>query len=280
MKRLRLSVQFTILFLAFTSCTHIWVAPQFIGRVIDMDGKPIGNVVLQRNINDKIEQVAISSTDGRFSVPAVQEKPKNEDALKNAKASFTFMKNGYRLQSKTWLAKDSELQQKEAPEFKQKDIVLQFSNEPSDDHVEDCGSKEILFKKYAVITSLKSKIKNTPVKSTDWQNWLKGKHVSIPNKPNFAGYYKLIRWACGKSCERFAVIDSRTGKIINLDVTATVGAQFQLKSSLLIIDPVKNVKAQLKNKKLLNPIDTTVYYDWKKDRLQPICKTTTLKSSK
>lgn len=31
--------------------------------------------------------------------------------------------------------------------------------------------------------------------------------------PNFAGHYTLVFWGCGSSCQMFAVVDAKTGKV-------------------------------------------------------------------
>lgn len=33
------------------------------------------------------------------------------------------------------------------------------------------------------------------------------------NEPDFAGYYKIASWGCGSSCQKFALIDMRDGKV-------------------------------------------------------------------
>jgi hypothetical protein len=32
--------------------------------------------------------------------------------------------------------------------------------------------------------------------------------------PNFAGHYALVGWGCGASCNDFAIVDVRSGKVI------------------------------------------------------------------
>lgn len=73
--------------------------------------------------------------------------------------------------------------------------------------------------------------------------------------PNFAGHYALVTWGCGNECGELLVVDVRTGKVYGVlqasgkSVSGSAahlkteileysrGADFQLTSKLLIVDP-------------------------------------------
>ena len=53
---------------------------------------------------------------------------------------------------------------------------------------------------------------------------------------NFAGHYVITEVGCGTSCQQFIVTDATSGKVIET-LVASMGAEFQRDSALLIIDP-------------------------------------------
>lgn len=54
--------------------------------------------------------------------------------------------------------------------------------------------------------------------------------------PNFAGHYTVVSFGCGTQCQDNWVIDEKTGKIIDR-FESIIGVQYDLNSSLLIINP-------------------------------------------
>jgi hypothetical protein len=60
--------------------------------------------------------------------------------------------------------------------------------------------------------------------------------------PNFAGYFTLVSWGCGSSCQEWAVIDARTGRVFDRILRTTAGSEFYLNSRQLIADSPKRVR--------------------------------------
>jgi len=58
---------------------------------------------------------------------------------------------------------------------------------------------------------------------------------------NLAGYYHLASWSCGQDCQKAAIINIKSGRLIAFgaddDLQATNGWQFSATSSLLTINP-------------------------------------------
>lgn len=54
---------------------------------------------------------------------------------------------------------------------------------------------------------------------------------------NYAGHYHLVEASCGVSCQNHAVVDGKTGDIVEYGMRTTGGVQFKLDSSLLIVNP-------------------------------------------
>lgn len=59
--------------------------------------------------------------------------------------------------------------------------------------------------------------------------------------PNFAGHYALAEWECGINCQEYALVDSLTGDIISYGLLSSYGAEYQLDSTLLIINPPQSI---------------------------------------
>jgi hypothetical protein len=59
--------------------------------------------------------------------------------------------------------------------------------------------------------------------------------------PNFAGHFTLVAWGCGSSCQEWAIVDARTGRVFDWLVRSTAGAEFYPNSRLLIVDSPKRV---------------------------------------
>ncbi|MDB4950741.1 MAG: hypothetical protein JWM27_3390 [Gemmatimonadetes bacterium] len=55
---------------------------------------------------------------------------------------------------------------------------------------------------------------------------------------NFAGHYAVVTWGCGTACERFALVDVRTGKVWMSPMELTRGAQYRVDSGLFIANPL------------------------------------------
>jgi hypothetical protein len=59
--------------------------------------------------------------------------------------------------------------------------------------------------------------------------------------PNFAGSYEVISWECGETCQRRAIVDVRTGRIIFLPLESQFGAEFSVTSRVLTLNPPQNL---------------------------------------
>ena len=84
---------------------------------------------------------------------------------------------------------------------------------------------------------------------------------------NFAGKYVVTEWGCGTSCQRFAVINAKTGKIIATDLESSHGAEYQKNSFLLVVNP----QSSWSSLKTLG-LQKTKYYLVKDDELKPYCE--------
>jgi hypothetical protein len=60
--------------------------------------------------------------------------------------------------------------------------------------------------------------------------------------PNFAGHFTLVSWGCGTSCQEWAIIDARMGRVFDWVVRSTAGGEFYPNSRLLIVDSPKLVR--------------------------------------
>jgi hypothetical protein len=82
--------------------------------------------------------------------------------------------------------------------------------------------------------------------------------------PNFAGHYTVVTFGCGTSCQSLAIVDARTGAVYMTQVTADVGAKFQINSQLLVVNPPENIT------RADPPSVTPRYYVWQNNRLRQI----------
>jgi hypothetical protein len=57
--------------------------------------------------------------------------------------------------------------------------------------------------------------------------------------PNFAGHYAVVTWGCGTACERFALVDVRTGKVWMSPMELARGAAYHIDSTLFIANPLE-----------------------------------------
>jgi hypothetical protein len=58
-------------------------------------------------------------------------------------------------------------------------------------------------------------------------------------RPNFAGQYIIVTWACGTACQMHAIIDVKTGKTLEY-LNSSLGLSFRNNSYLLISNPPSN----------------------------------------
>ncbi len=59
--------------------------------------------------------------------------------------------------------------------------------------------------------------------------------------PNFAGHYTVATWGCGTECQGYAIIDAKTGDIVDyepyLEYQVSYGLSFELDSNILTLNP-------------------------------------------
>ena len=64
----------------------------------------------------------------------------------------------------------------------------------------------------------------------------------VSNGPNFAGHYVYAEWGCGSNCGVGAIVDSDTGEIVEFGIMNSHGADFELESKLLVINPPEKME--------------------------------------
>lgn len=75
---------------------------------------------------------------------------------------------------------------------------------------------------------------------------------------NFAKDYLLVEGVCGYDCQNHAIIDSKTGDIVEYGMRTTGGVSFRPDSSLLIVNP--------------KGLNITRYYNLKDGQLHYLCE--------
>lgn len=81
---------------------------------------------------------------------------------------------------------------------------------------------------------------------------------------NFAGHFTLVYWGCGTSCQEYAIVNLKNGKVnmpSGLLGLASYGFIYKLNSRLLIIDPIDSTTMKDFGNKIPNWL-TTRYYLW------------------
>jgi hypothetical protein len=90
--------------------------------------------------------------------------------------------------------------------------------------------------------------------------------------PNFAGHYTFVQWGCGSSCQSFAIVDARTGRVTFGNQSLSVGADYRLDSRLLVANPperwLESYGADATDAVGGNASST--YYRWDGSRLVPL----------
>lgn len=90
--------------------------------------------------------------------------------------------------------------------------------------------------------------------------------------PNFAGHYTVVEWGCGTSCQMHAIVDVKTGSIIEFGLGSVLGLEYKLDSRLLILNP----PSELNNLGEIST-DTVIaaeYYEMKDNRLSILARQT------
>ena len=60
---------------------------------------------------------------------------------------------------------------------------------------------------------------------------------------NFAGHYTVVSIGCGTNCANHALVDTKTGRIIAFGLPSTMGASYNIRSRLLILNPKERFPA-------------------------------------
>jgi hypothetical protein len=66
----------------------------------------------------------------------------------------------------------------------------------------------------------------------------------VASGPNFAGRYTVVTWGCGTHCQRFALVDARTGRTTVSPIHLVRGAEFRENSTLFIANPADEATRQ------------------------------------
>lgn len=56
--------------------------------------------------------------------------------------------------------------------------------------------------------------------------------------PNFAGAYTVVLWGCGTQCQRWAVVDARSGRVHGHPFDAELRVEFRRDSRLVVVNPL------------------------------------------
>jgi len=90
---------------------------------------------------------------------------------------------------------------------------------------------------------------------------------AIGQKPDFAGYYKVVTWGCGTMCQTTALIDARDGKVYFAPFTSLIGVEHRANSRLLVENPPAEVKTYVKDSGERKPKWLeTIYWQWDEDQ--------------
>lgn len=90
--------------------------------------------------------------------------------------------------------------------------------------------------------------------------------------PDFAGHYTVVIWGCGSPCQRFAIVDARTGRVTFGRESLTVRAAYRLDSELLIANPLENWLDAFGSHAVdaIGGYAASHYYRWDGTRLVPL----------
>jgi hypothetical protein len=98
---------------------------------------------------------------------------------------------------------------------------------------------------------------------------------AVAKGPNFAGRYVVVMWGCGTSCQSWAIVDARTGKIHSpLDPTSE-GACFRIDSALFVTDPIDQDTFDRYKGELPDWLETR-YWKWDGNKMIELASTKTV----
>ena len=91
--------------------------------------------------------------------------------------------------------------------------------------------------------------------------------------PNFADHYTLASWGCGSSCQVWAIIDAKTGRVFPKLLQSTAGAEFYPDSRLLILDSPRKVREMFSGQDppaTCAVCGTPAAFVWREDQWEPL----------
>lgn len=94
---------------------------------------------------------------------------------------------------------------------------------------------------------------------------------------NFAGLYTVVSWGCGSNCQLSAVVNRKTGTIINYGLLSEYGLAFEKDSRLLVVNPKSNLPKEEKASGK-SPQASTAYFIVKDDTFVPLTVTSATSS--
>jgi len=138
---------------------------------------------------------------------------------------------------------------------------------------EECGEKIIRFKDYPVKETFQGNPVDLNLKSVKEKDlhFFLGMKPRKNLHPNFSGHFRIIRGGCGIMCKSYVAIDLKDGEPYDLGITASLGINYKLNSSLVIVDTEKELKEWNSDPENRQPIDQTAYYNWVNGKLTLIC---------
>jgi hypothetical protein len=129
-------------------------------------------------------------------------------------------------------------------------------------------TKTYVFEEYPAETVSIQKISKV-----DWASYPEARlfrtrfREAIGQRPDFAGYYKVVTWGCGTMCQTTALIDARDGKVYFAPFTSLLGLEHRANSRLLVENPPAEVKAYVKDSGEPKPKWLeTIYWQWDEDQ--------------
>ena len=93
----------------------------------------------------------------------------------------------------------------------------------------------------------------------------------IESGSNFASQYAVVSWGCGTECQAIAIVNAKNGDVYFSPFSAfSYGVDFKLNSSLIIINPISNIKEVHEDE--IPSWLKTYYYNWNGNELELIYK--------
>jgi hypothetical protein len=93
---------------------------------------------------------------------------------------------------------------------------------------------------------------------------------AVDGGPNFAGRYVYAGWGCGTNCESAAIVNAKTGEIVEYGLINSLGADYKVNSRLLILNP-KQKPDSTENEGVLSEVKSK-YFLMGEDQLLLLCE--------